>query len=103
MTRLIRNRVLLILAVFVTALAVVMTSHSCRQLVAQMQDVRDTGEQLNFEHGKLRIERSTFGAPALIENMARTRLGMRPPRDSEVVVLDFSVGESDSVVIGLAQ
>lgn len=42
---------------------------------------------LRREHERLRLEVATLEAPARIERIARQRLGMRPPKIHEVIVV----------------
>ena len=103
MSPVIRNRVLLVLAVFLTALAVVLITNQKRQLVAAVQDVRLEAEQLQFEHDKLRLERSAWGGHSRIERVARTELSMRPPRENDVLVLDLKGLRGEQLALESAQ
>lgn len=77
----------MILAVFLTALKVVTTRHEARKLFVEIQALEQVRDSLNEEWGKLQLEQSTWATDGRVESMARTKLGMKLPSiNSKVIV-----------------
>lgn len=74
----------LLLAVTVTALGVVYTQHTSRQLFVEMQLLRGRQDELLTQFGQLQLEQSTWSTHGRIENIAHKKLGMRIPRIGDV-------------------
>jgi cell division protein FtsL len=70
-----------------SALGVVYSVHSSRQLVTELQQLRHEQEQLQVQWGQLLLEKSTLGSYARVEVTARDRLGMYLPPVNEIVVV----------------
>ncbi|MCG8380339.1 MAG: cell division protein FtsL [Proteobacteria bacterium] len=77
----------LCVAVFLTALQVVITRHEARRLFVELQTLENTRDELNEEWGRLQLEQSTWATNDRIESFARTRLEMKTPEQSSVVLL----------------
>lgn len=89
------NRVnAVLLAVLVLcAWSVVTSQHQARKLYSELEKERKRTAQLGVEYGQLQLEQSTWGAHALIEKAAESRLTMRMPDPREVQVLANKGGQ----------
>lgn len=79
--------VLLIAALFLSALAVIDARHENRVLFAQLQQLRQQRDQLNVEWGQLLLEQSTWSTHARIEQLATQQLDMQMPSHAHIVVV----------------
>ncbi|MGH8373046.1 MAG: cell division protein FtsL [Gammaproteobacteria bacterium] len=77
---------LLLLAVLLSAFAVIDARHENRVLFAQLQQLRQQRDALNVEWGQLLLEQSTWSTHARIEQMATQKLDMELPEHVEIVV-----------------
>lgn len=77
--------VLLAGAVFLSAVAVVVTQHEARRTFVQVQELEAARDELNEEWGRLQLEQSTWATDDRIEQIARTGLHMREA-DAAVLV-----------------
>ena len=80
-----RLTLLLASAVFLSAIAVVVTQHEARRTFVQVQELEAERDSLNEEWGRLQLEQSTWATDDRIEQLARTKLSMREP-DAAVLV-----------------
>jgi cell division protein FtsL len=78
---------LLLLAVLLSAFAVIDARHENRVLFAQLQQLRQQRDALNVEWGQLLLEQSTWSTHARIEQMATQKLDMETPEHVEIVVI----------------
>ncbi len=78
---------LLIVAVFLSALAVIDARNENRMLFARLQQLRQQRDQINVEWGQLLLEQSTWSTHARIEQVATQKLGMVMPQHVEIVVV----------------
>ncbi len=79
--------VVLILAVFASAIEVVVARHESRRLFVELQDLEDVRDALNEEWGRLQLEQSTWATDARVESLAHTELNMRAPAVDAVVLV----------------
>ncbi len=77
----------LYVVVFISALQVVIARHEARRLFVELQALEKTRDELNEEWGRLQLEQSTWAINDRIEAVARTKLNMKIPERSSVVVL----------------
>jgi cell division protein FtsL len=77
----------LYVAIFLSALQVVIARHETRGLFVELQKLERTGDELNEEWGRLQLEQSTWAINDRIETFARTKLDMKIPEHSSVVLL----------------
>lgn len=77
----------LYLAIFVSALQVVIARHETRRLFVDLQAMERTRDELKEEWGRLQLEQSTWAINDRIENVARSQLDMKMPEQSSVVLL----------------
>lgn len=79
----------LLLAVLVSALAVVSSNHRARRLVGEFEREQERTRALEVEWGQLQLEQSTWAAHARVAQIARDKLGMHAPRPQQI----YSVSE----------
>jgi cell division protein FtsL len=77
----------LIAANMLTAIAVVFARHEHRQLFIQLTKLEKARDELNIEFGRLQLEQATWAESNRIDQVARTRLGMKFPETSDIVVV----------------
>ncbi|GJM06042.1 MAG: cell division protein FtsL [marine bacterium B5-7] len=75
------------LIIFISALQVVIARHETRRLFVELQALERTRDELNEEWGRLQLEQSTWAINDRIETFARTKLSMKMPERSSVVLL----------------
>jgi cell division protein FtsL len=80
-----RLNLILLAMVLISALAVVSTNHRARKLVIEYEREQERMRALEVEWGQLQLEQSTWATHARIEEIARQRLGMRPPKPNQIV------------------
>ena len=78
---------ILLSAVFLTAIKVVTTRHDARNLFVEIQKLETIRDELNEEWGRLQLEQSTWATDIRIESMARSELGMKMPDRNNLVLL----------------
>lgn len=78
---------LIVIAVLVSALAIISTSHLTRVQYARLQKLENQRDALQTEWGRLLLEESTWSSPARIESLSTQRLEMRVPGVDEVKVI----------------
>jgi len=76
---------LLFIAIFISALQVVMSRHEARKLFVEIQSLEKNRDDLNEKWTRLLLEQSTWATDVRIETIARNELGMRPPVNSVLV------------------
>lgn len=81
------DAVLVALAV-ASALGVVSAQHQSRKLFAELEREQARAHGLEVEWGQLQLEQSTWAAHARVEKLARERLGMRPPANGQVIMVE---------------
>lgn len=81
----VRINLFLLAAVLISALAVVSTNHRTRKLVTEFEREQERMRALEVEWGQLQLEQSTWATHARIEQIARDRLGMHPPRPNQII------------------
>lgn len=77
----------LVLAVFVSALGVVFSTHESRKLFVELQGVQKVRDELSAEWGRLQLEQSTWATHGRIERIANNRLEMINPPPGAVVIV----------------
>ncbi|MFZ5698166.1 MAG: cell division protein FtsL [Pseudomonadota bacterium] len=70
----------------VSAVGVIYSVHTSRQMVSELQALQRDGERAQVQWGQLLLEKSTFGSYAFIEQTARAKLQMYVPSVQEIVV-----------------
>ncbi|WP_284155337.1 cell division protein FtsL [Sulfuricystis multivorans] len=79
-----RLNFVLIIAVLVSALAVVSTNHRARKLVSEFEREQERMRALEVEWGQLQLEQSTWATHARVAQVARDKLGMHAPRPQQI-------------------
>lgn len=72
-----------VVALLWTAVAIVETSHLCRQHYATLQEMQARQWNMQEQWGRLLLEQSTWAGHHRVEQLARRELDMRPPGATE--------------------
>lgn len=72
-----------------SALAVIYVSHLNRHAFSQYQAALKERDQLDIEWGQLLLEQSALAQHARVEHIARERLAMKPPKASEIILVQW--------------
>lgn len=83
---------LVILAVIVSAYAVVELRHRNRLMFVELQSLTQKRDMLNIEWGQLLLEQGAWSEHRRVEETARARLGMALPSADQVVVVRAKPG-----------
>ena len=75
---------LLIAAVMTSAIAVIYSSHRCRQLYGQLQEMQAGRWHMEEEWGRLLLQESTLASPYLVAQSATEELEMYVPDAAEL-------------------
>lgn len=78
---------LLAIANIVTAIGVVHARHRHRQLFVELSALEKARDELNIEFGRLQLEQATWAESNRVDQIARSRLGMKFPETGEIVVV----------------
>ena len=78
----------LVMLVVASSLGVVASQHQARKLYTAVEREQQRSRQLEVEWGQLQLEQSTWAAHARVEKLAREKLGMRPPAQGQVMVVE---------------
>lgn len=73
--------------VVMSAFGVIHSSHSCRGLYAQLQDLEATQWYLQEDYSRLLLEQSTWASHHRVEKVAGRELGMLAPPALEMKVI----------------
>jgi len=77
----------LVLANIATAIGVVHARHRHRQLFVELTRLEKARDELNIEFGRLQLEQATWAESNRVDQIARSRLGMKFPETGEIVVV----------------
>ncbi|MEO6263369.1 MAG: cell division protein FtsL [Luteimonas sp.] len=77
----------LLAANVLSAIGVVFARHEHRQLFIALTKLEKARDELNIEFGRLQLEQATWAESNRIDQVARTRLGMKFPETGEIVVV----------------
>ncbi len=77
----------LLAANVVAAIGVVHARHRHRQLFVELTGLERARDELNIDFGRLQLEQATWAESNRIDQVARTRLGMKFPEAGEIVVV----------------
>jgi len=75
------------LAVVVSALSVIYTTHRSRSLFSELQKLQGTRDELDVEWGQLQLEQSAWSNNSRIESIARGKLDMIVPTPDKIVIV----------------
>ena len=79
--------IVLLAANVIAAIGVVHARHEHRQLFVELTRLVDERDELNIDFGRLQIEQATWAEANRIDQVARTRLGMKFPEAGDIVVV----------------
>ena len=79
--------VVLILANLVSAIGVVHARYRHRQLFVELSRLEKSRDELNIEFSRLQLEQATWAESNRVDQIARTRLGMKTPEPADIVVV----------------
>lgn len=82
-----RLGIVLAIAIFLSAFAVIYSSHSSRQAFINWQDLIKQTQAYDIEWGQLLIEKSTMASYARLEDEATDKLKMVAPSTKQIVVV----------------
>lgn len=77
----------LCIAVFLSALQIVIVRHDARSLFVELQYLEEVRDKLNEEIGRLQLEQSTWATDDRIDFIARTKLKMRESEEDSIVFI----------------
>lgn len=69
----------LVLLILVSAFATIHSTHACRALYTQLQELESSQWYLQEDYGRLLLEQSTWASHYRVEKVARGDLGMSAP------------------------
>lgn len=79
--------VILLVATIATAVAVVHKRHQHRQLFVELSRLEHQRDELNIEFGRLQLEQATLTQAGRVDQLARSRIGMKFPEPADIVVV----------------
>lgn len=80
-----RINLVLLAVVLICALAAVTTNHRARKLIIEYERENQRMQALDVEWGQLQLEQSTWATHARVEEIARHKLAMRPPKPAQIL------------------
>lgn len=80
-------QVVLLLAVLLSALAVIYTTNMYRVAFSQLQQANQTSHELQLHWGQLLLEQASLETPARVERLARKNLKMALPLNNQIYML----------------
>jgi cell division protein FtsL len=83
-------------AVIGSALGVVFTRHEARRHSVELGMLEDQRDAYIAEWSRLQLEQAFLADAGQVESKARERLGMQPPEETLILVVDSHVVEPDS-------
>ncbi|MEZ5573662.1 MAG: cell division protein FtsL [Halioglobus sp.] len=69
----------LVLLILVSSFATIYSTHACRALYTQLQELESSQWYLQEDYGRLLLEQSTWASHYRVEKVARADLGMAAP------------------------
>jgi cell division protein FtsL len=78
---------LVVIANVVSAIGIVFARHEHRQLFIELTRLEQARDDLNIEFGRLQLEQATWAESNRVDQIARTRLGMKFPEGAEIEVV----------------
>jgi cell division protein FtsL len=77
----------LILANLISAIGVVHARYRHRQLFVDLSRLEKNRDELNIEFSRLQLEQATWAESNRVDQIVRTRLGMKTPESVDIVVI----------------
>jgi len=81
------QHIILLLAVLISALAVVYTTNLHRLTFTQLQLAEQQSHQLQLQWGQLLLEQASLATPGRVQQMAFEKLHMTLPTDKQTFIL----------------
>ncbi len=69
----------LLVLILASTFVVIRTTHACRAMYAQLQELESSQWYLQEDYGRLLLEESTWASHYRVEKVARAELGMAEP------------------------
>lgn len=85
------NLILLGLVVF-SAIQVIDAQHEARTYFVKLGQAQQAERQLEVAYTRLQLEQTSLAKAERVDQIAREKLGMRPPEPKSVVFMPFSGG-----------
>lgn len=79
--------VLLLVGCVISGLFVVFSRHEHRKLFSQLTKLEKERDELNIEFGRLQLEQATWAESTRIDDVSRSRLGMKFPEGTDTVLV----------------
>ena len=79
--------VILLVATIASAVTVVHKRHQHRQLFVELSRLEHQRDELNIEFGRLQLEQATLTQAGRVDQLARSRIGMKFPEPADIVVV----------------
>ena len=79
--------VALLAANVASAIGVVYARHEHRQLFVALDRLTHERDELNIDFGRLQLEQATWAESNRVDQIARTKLGMKFPEGAEIEVV----------------
>ena len=77
----------LLVANVASAIGVVYARHEHRQLFVALDRLTHERDELNIDFGRLQLEQATWAESNRVDQIARTKLGMKFPEGAEIEVV----------------
>ncbi len=77
----------LLALVLISAFGTIYSTHACRALYTQLQDLESSQWYLQEDYGRLLLEQSTWASHYRVEKVARGDLGMGAPNLAQYKVI----------------
>ena len=75
------------LLIVLSTFAVIHSTHACREMYAQLQELESSQWYLQEDYGRLLLEHSTWASHYRVEKVAAEELGMQAPALSQLKVV----------------
>ena len=79
--------VILLVATIASAVTVVHKRRQHRQLFVELSRLEHQRDELNIEFGRLQLEQATLTQAGRVDQLARSRIGMKFPEPADIVVV----------------
>jgi cell division protein FtsL len=77
----------LVLLILTSSFATIYSTHACRALYTQLQELESSQWYLQEDYGRLVLEQSTWASHYRVEKVARADLGMTAPDLAKIKVV----------------
>ena len=77
----------LVMVTFISSVELIKTRHSIRYALNDLEAITDEVADLNLENNKLLLEYTHLASGYRIENLAKSKLKMYNPSDSQIIII----------------